>query len=184
MKTMIGKIVNIDNKFLVQTESSLKSYNILNKTPEMLYDGSGVEFTLVCINQHKNRYKAYITKVITPQIDYLTFIKLINIAITTRINKEDILFNKYIDKVSVEDLSVNTRRMEVVISRNMAIYFTNKYLGQQLRFSDIGKLYNRTRSMIYRSLEAIESYKLDKKLKNILEYLEKEIELIYKNLKK
>ena len=182
-----GKIVEVDGEYLVHindkpnTKGSL--FSIVNKTPDMLRKNSEVECYMVCTNKNKRTYKAHITKELTSPMDYQAFIRLVNYTVTERLNRENLLYGKIKDLVDVDDLKVNTRRREVVVCRNFAIYFVEKYLGRQLDFSDIGVHYSRSRSMVYISLKEIDDYLVNKQLYNIFKDIEKEVELIYNNLK-
>lgn len=187
LETLRGKIVDIGGEFLFHTTNKHNTkgnlFPIVNKTRDMLRVNSEVECTLVCTNKNENKYKAYVNKELTSPMDYQAFIRLVNYTVTERMNRENLLYGKIKDLVDVDDLKVNTRRREVVVCRNIAIYFIEKYLGRQLDFSDIGIHYGRSRSMVYVSLKEVDDYLVNKQLYNIFKDIENEVELIYNNLK-
>ena len=184
MPEKIGTVLELDNRFILQAKPD-EEYEILNAPIQVLRNKDKVVYSLILTNKCDRVYKAYIKQKVTPEIESEEFMNLVDEVVTTHMNKDDILYGKLKDDVMPEELKKKGRKRERVVCRNIAIFMIEHFIGKQLKFPDIAKHYNHAieRSNIYSSFKAMSSYRTDKFLRETINNIEEELNIIYNNLK-
>jgi hypothetical protein len=174
-------LVSIDKKYAPKG-CNQRNYKLLNIPQQVICPGDEVECELIRTNRSENIYKVYILNKVRDSINLEEFIRLVNIAVVNRINKEELMFGKLFDKIEYENLCIPSRKRLHVAARAIAVNQILKLVGAQIDISTIGSYYGITRASVYHYIKIHSEFLMYRNIKKIDEDVNLELNTIYNQL--
>lgn len=193
-KTVRGKIVHRyiskNNQLFVEVDleeapNNHKVYSLLNTDTFRYKEGDSVLGYFIQTDYQTHRHKFYVTDNVNDRMYLEDYVNLVKSVVVSRINRETTLFSFPIDKMTVEDLSSDSRKKELVLARRIAMKFLTDNLGKQADEKRIAAYFDRDRTLSYYHLRKIdELYSLYTQIRTIMDDIKIELDKVEFNLRK
>lgn len=182
-----GKVVKYNDELRIDLKNKPK--RLINRQPLTiinnnlyLQEGDDVDGYIIYYNADSYGFMVHNCK--ANRLKISAMLDILTITIANKINEQESIFGRAFDPIKAESILNGTTNRFVVLARRISVYFALNYFKKQMSDSELTRRFKRDRtSLYYMKYEVEELIRDDLQIKQMIEEIEDELNIIYTNLK-